>query len=110
MQIEEGFRDLKNTRNGFSLRQCRSASIDRLNIALLISAIAMLLLWLLGLAAKEKQLQYRYQASSIKTHPVLSNVIIGWHVLIRDIGKFTIKELLLILKKLSLRENIAYVI
>lgn len=43
MQIEEGFRDLKNTKNGFSLRHCRSYTVERLNIALLISADEILL-------------------------------------------------------------------
>lgn len=33
MQIEY---DLKNTRNGFGLRHCRSYQADRLNVALLI--------------------------------------------------------------------------
>lgn len=105
MQIEEGFRDLKNTRNGFSLRHCRSHSIERLDTALLISAIAMLLLWLLGMAAKEKQIHYSYQANSIKTHNVLSNFTIGWQVLIRDLKKFTEKEILMTLENLAYSEG-----
>jgi len=101
MQIEEGFRDLKNTRNGFSLRHCRSYNIERLNVALLISAIAMLFLWVLGLAAKQKEIHYSYQANSIKTHNVLSNFTIGWQVLQRDIKKFTQNEIFIILEKLA---------
>ena len=40
-QIEAAFRDLKNTRNGFRLRHGRSVHAPRLNVALLIAAIAM---------------------------------------------------------------------
>lgn len=53
MQIEEAFRDLKNTRNGLGLRHCRSTKPERLSVALLISSLAMLVLRLLGLKAKE---------------------------------------------------------
>jgi IS4 transposase len=92
MQIEEGFRDLKNTRQGFSLRHCRSYTVERLNVALLISAIAMFLLWLLGLVAKNKKLHFGYQANSIKTRNVLSSFMLGWQALTRDIRKITLQE------------------
>ena len=55
MQIEEAFRDLKNSRNGFGLRHCRSSSQERLNVALLIAALGMFILWLLGVAARQKK-------------------------------------------------------
>ncbi len=106
MQIEECFRDLKNPRNGFSLRQCRSHGIDRLNVALLISTIAMLLLWLLGIVAKEKNIHYSYQANTIKTHNVLSNLMIGWHVLKRDIKKISQNEIFIALKNIAYMEKI----
>jgi hypothetical protein len=83
MQIEEAFRDLKNTRNGFSLRHCRSVDVQRLNVALLIAALAMLLLWIIGLMAKQHQQHYSYQANSIRHRPVLSVFTIGWQTLKR---------------------------
>ncbi len=43
MQIEEVFRDLKNMRNGLGLRHCRSFKVERLNVALLIGSITMLI-------------------------------------------------------------------
>ena len=52
MQIEEYFRDIKNTKNGFGLRHCRSFNKGRLNIVLLIAAISALLLWMIGLIFK----------------------------------------------------------
>jgi hypothetical protein len=81
MQIEEGFRDLKNERAGFSLRQNRSFSIGRLSVALLIGAIAMLVLWILGIAAKKQNLHYHYQANTTRHQNVLSLFMIGWQVL-----------------------------
>ncbi|MGE0207202.1 MAG: IS4 family transposase [Candidatus Babeliales bacterium] len=81
MQIEEGFRDLKNERSGFSLRQNRSMSLGRLSVALLIGAIAMLILWVLGIAAKNRKLHVHFQANTIKNKNVLSIFMIGWQVL-----------------------------
>lgn len=81
MQIEEGFRDLKNQRSGFSLRQNRSMSLGRLSVALLIGAIAMLILWVLGIATKKRKLHFHFQANSIKNQNVLSIFMIGWQVL-----------------------------
>lgn len=91
MQIEEAFRDLKNTRNGFSLRHCRSADVRRLDVALLISAIAMLGLWLLGLIAKQLSLHHSFQANTIRTRAVLSTFHIGWQSLQRQL-RFTLQQ------------------
>jgi hypothetical protein len=83
MQIEEAFRDLKNTRNGFSLRHCRSFNRERLNVALLIAAIAMLLLWILGTIEKNAGKHYLYQANTVRHRSVLSTFTIGWQSLKR---------------------------
>ena len=91
MQIEEAFRDIKNTRNGFNLRHCGSFSIDRLNVALLIGNIAMLLLWIMGLAAKNKKIHFSFQANSIRTKNVLSIFIIGWQY-IKKKGKHILQS------------------
>ena len=93
MQIEEAFRDLKNTRNGFSLRQCRSFHVERLNVALLIATLAMLVLWIFGIAAKQKNLHYSFQTNTEKRSNVLSNIFIGWQVLMRDEFRFHKNEL-----------------
>jgi hypothetical protein len=94
MQIEEAFRDLKNTRNGFGLRHCRSFQIGRLNIALLVAAIAMLVLWIFGCAVKNKNLHYSFQSNTEKKRNVLSNFTIGWQGLVlQNFIKFSKKEL-----------------
>ena len=82
MQIEEAFRDIKNTRNGFCLRNCRSYNKERLDVALLIGAIGMFLLWLIGIATKNKKVHYSFQANTIKTRNVLSTFTIGTQALL----------------------------
>jgi hypothetical protein len=93
MQIEEAFRDLKNTRNGFSLRQCRSFQPERLNVALLIAALAMLILWIFGVATKKRNLHYAFQTNTEKHSDVLSVIFIGWQVLARNEVRFSKDEL-----------------
>jgi hypothetical protein len=53
MQIEEAFRDVKNTRNGLGLRHCRSANPERLGVALLIANLSTLVLRLFGIVASK---------------------------------------------------------
>jgi len=81
MQIEESFRDLKNTKQGFGLRHCRSFCAKRFNIALLIACLATLVLWIVGTAAKLGCLHYSFQSNTEKKRAVLSTLFIGWQVL-----------------------------
>ena len=82
---------------GFSLRHCRSYTAPRLNVALLIAGIAILLLWLLGLVAKNKKIHFSYQANTVKNRHVLSTIMIGWQALIRGLSCFTQKNCMSIL-------------
>jgi hypothetical protein len=77
MQIEESFRDLKNYRNGFSLRASRSKCTKRFDVLVLIATLATYIAWLVGLASKRKKLHYGLQTNSIKNKDVLSIVTIG---------------------------------
>lgn len=78
MQIEEFFRDLKNTKNGFGLRHCRSSGVKRLNIILLIGALAMWILWIVGSLVKAQKKHFEFQANTTRDRNVLSNFTIGW--------------------------------
>jgi hypothetical protein len=93
MQIEEEFRDLKNTRNGFGLRHCRSFKASRLNIALLIATLANLILWMFGVATKQKNMHFSFQANTIKTRNILSIITIGWQALMSRKALVNIREL-----------------
>lgn len=92
MQIEEAFRDLKNTRNGLGLRHCRSTTAKRLGVALLIANLSTLILRLIGLKVRERGLHYSFQSNTEKSKNVLSNVVIGWQALQRSEIKFKIKD------------------
>ena len=77
MQIEEGFRDVKSHRFGLGLTYHRTSSVMRLQILLLLASLAMVVLWLLGLATIASGHHYQFQANSVRHKRVLSIVFIG---------------------------------
>lgn len=77
MQIEEGFRDIKSHRFGLSLTYHRTSSVERLQVLLLISTLAIVVLWLLGMAVVLRQEHYQFQANSVRHRNVLSVIFIG---------------------------------
>jgi hypothetical protein len=80
MQIEEAFRDTKSHRIGFSLSESLTRSQQRLDILLLIGALATFLIWLMGILAELKQWHRHYQSNSNKKRRVLSTFFIGCQV------------------------------
>ena len=94
MQIESSFRDLKSDRFGFSFALTRTTRIDRLNILLLIGALATLCLWWLGLLARAKQWHLHFQANTVTDRHVLSALFLGKAVLNRNDYRFSFKELI----------------
>ena len=81
MQIEEGFRDIKSHRFGLSLTYHRTSSIDRLRVLLLIATLAIIVLWLLGMAMVLTEKHYQFQANSLRKRRVLSMVFIGLQII-----------------------------
>jgi hypothetical protein len=81
MQIEEAFRDTKSHRIGFSLRESLTRNQQRLDILLLIRALATFLTWLMGIPTELKQWHRQYQSNSNKTRRVLSTFFIGCQIL-----------------------------
>jgi hypothetical protein len=77
MHIEQTFRDTKNHRWGWSLRHCRSRSHCRLELLLLIAAIALFVTQSIGYAAEQLGLHYGHQANTIRHRRVLSHFVIG---------------------------------
>lgn len=77
MCIEQGFRDIKNTRNGFCLRETRSIKENRLGILLLLGTLATFIVCIYGQACKLLKLQYHYQTNSLKHRTVLSWFFLG---------------------------------
>ena len=86
MKIELEFRASKNARWGLGLEYTATSTPKRLEILLLIGAIALFALWLIGLYAENKSLHYDYQANTTKSHRVLSLVFLGLQVMLHDPG------------------------
>ncbi|NIW00058.1 IS4 family transposase [Candidatus Saccharibacteria bacterium] len=92
MQIEECFRDLKSDRFGFGFTLTRSKNTSRLNILLLIAALATLCLWWVGIYAKQQNWQRHFQANSIKNKNVLSIPFLAMAILSRNDYVITMTE------------------
>ncbi len=92
MQIEESFRDIKSHRVGFSVSESLTRNQARLEILLLIGALATFFTWLMGVFVELKQWHRQYQSSSIKTRRVLSTFFIGCQVAKEDKFKFEKQE------------------
>ncbi|MCL2895858.1 IS4 family transposase [Brenneria tiliae] len=97
MQIEESFRDSKNQRIGLSLKESRSRNEERLQILLLIVALATLTLWLIGSLARQRGREKGYQANTEKRKAVLSTFNLGMQVLRKEGMPETERETLLAL-------------
>ena len=102
MQIEETIRDLKSHRFGFALRYARTKRPERLEALLLIAALATLILWLLGLAASDRQWSRHFQANTERRRKVLSTVFLGQELWRNHRFKVTLAELFDALKGLKL--------
>jgi Transposase DDE domain len=83
MQIEEGFRDLKNPKYGFGLRNAYSRDRKRIEVLLLIAMLASLIAWLCGYVAEKNEWHYQFQVNSIKTRRILSLFFLGCQVIKR---------------------------
>jgi hypothetical protein len=88
MQIEEMFRDGKSHRFGFGLRYARSRSLHRLQVLLLLVALATLVLWLVGLAGRSRDLARGLQANTVRHRFVLSTPFVGRLLLLRRLATF----------------------
>jgi hypothetical protein len=103
--IEETFRDLKCHRWGFGLRYDRCNSAGRLEVLLLLGALATLTAWLVGLVGRELQLNRRLQANTERGREVLSTFFIG-RQLMRGLGD-TLSPALIARALLTLRHQIS---
>jgi len=77
MQIEESFRDLKRTRFSLSLELHRSYQVERVQVRLLIAALAWMVAWRMGKATELTEQHWQYQANTVRTRKVLSSIFIG---------------------------------
>ncbi|MBB1628609.1 hypothetical protein A9974_25545 [Achromobacter sp. UMC71] len=64
MSIECTFRSLKSHQFGFSFEDSQSAGAARLQVLLLIHALATFLLWLVGKLAEREKLRPPYESNN----------------------------------------------
>ena len=102
MQIEETICDLKSHRFGFALRYARTKRPERLEVLLLVAALASLILWLLGLVGLSRKWARHFQANTERRRPVLSTVFLGQELWRNQRFKVTLAELFVALKRLKL--------
>lgn len=84
MQIEEGFRDLKNSKYGFGLRNAHSRSVKRVTVLLFIAMLAALIAWLFGNVAERNGWDKFFRVNTIKSRRVLSLVFLGCRIIKRN--------------------------
>lgn len=92
MQIEEGFRDIKNSRWGFAFNEARCTTTYRYENLLLVAHLATFAVWLIGKIAELKQWHRHYQANTVKTEKVLSTFFLGLEVIKRGADDFLKSE------------------
>lgn len=82
MQIELGFRDLKSHRYGQAFEDSLTRSAERIEILLLLHALAMFVAWLAGMAAEAEHCQQRLNPYASKRR-LYSLIRLGWEALTR---------------------------
>ena len=106
MQIESSFRDIKNKRHGFRLPESGTKNIKRLENLLLIALLAMMVAWLAGQVAINKEWHFQIQANTVRKSAVLSIFFIGLHVL-RNLKFYKLNKTELIKAIVPIKEAIA---
>jgi hypothetical protein len=82
MQIEETFRDTKSPRFGWSLETARTRRTARVDVMMLIGALASLLVLMVGIAAEASKVHRGFQANTITKRRVLALTTLGRLVLL----------------------------
>lgn len=77
MQIEETFRDFKSHRYGWSLEDMRCRTPARVDVLLLIAALATVAMHMVGLAARKQQIDRGLQANTQRKRPVFSTFFLA---------------------------------
>jgi hypothetical protein len=87
MQIEESFRDLKSHRHGWSLQHIGCRTNERIEVLLMVAALANVALHLVGIAAERRRLQQSFQANTVTERRVFSLFVLARLVLANDDGR-----------------------
>lgn len=85
MQIEESFRDLKSHRHGWCLEDVGCRCPKRIDVLLLIGALANVATCALGIAAETGNLHHQFQANTTRSRRVLSRFTLGRRVIAKQL-------------------------
>ncbi len=77
MQIEESFRDIKNTRYGLGSRQIETRCVYRWGVFMLLAAIVQITLWIIGVIGHSQGFQRVFQSNTVKDRKVFSYFYLG---------------------------------
>lgn len=83
MQIEESFRDMKSVRFGFGMSMHNTKKMTRLAIMVMISTLAGLYLYLIGLLGRVAGFARYFQANTVRDTFVMSCLSLGRRLLAR---------------------------
>ena len=83
MRIEETFRDQKCPRFGWGLDEARTKSLARVNVLLMLAAVAHYVALLIGTAVEAAGLHRRFQANTVRNRRTLSLARLAHEVLLR---------------------------
>jgi hypothetical protein len=81
MEIEEGFRDLKSSKFGFSFEKAHSTKIRRIQVLLMIAMLAAFIAFFTGVLAEKNKWHYQFQANTYKHKRVISLFSLGCKVI-----------------------------
>ena len=87
MQIEPAFRDLKSHRFGCGFEDTLTRLPQRLELLLLIHALASLVAWLAGLVTTSKPIAPRSKAKCPRHHSI---IWLGWETLRRNPARLSL--------------------
>lgn len=105
MQIEQNFRDDKNTVSGLKWRFSRTRCPKKISVLILIASITTLILWMIGFAAEKKNIHHDFQANTVRTHRVLSWVYLAKQIIVHGFKKLRIRKFQSILNLFQLEYN-----
>ena len=105
MQIEEGFRDIKNSRWGLAFNEARCTTTYRYENLLLIAHLATLAVWMIGKIAELKHWHRHYQANTVRTEKVLSTFFLGLEVIKRNADNFIKQDFISAIKQLRVQHT-----
>lgn len=83
MRIEETFRDQKCPRFGWGLDDARTKHVNRINVLLMLAALAHYVALLIGTAAEACDIRKRFQANTVRIRRSLSLPRLAREVLAR---------------------------